>query len=334
MVNYTAYSLLEHNTFGINVRCRSFYQFDSKKELKELWGNGLFKEKWLVVGGGSNLLLMNDLDYPVLHSGMTEIGLERETGEEIFVRADAGVCWDDFVAYTVEKNWAGLENLSYIPGTVGAAPVQNVGAYGVEAKDLVYEVEVFDTQTGTFQTMRNEQCLFGYRDSFFKRNHSFIVVSVVFKLSTSADYKFKLDYGNIREVVDAGGKTIGGVRQAIISIRRSKLPEVGEVGSAGSFFKNPVVPKSVYEDIERMYDVPVYEVDECRRKIPAAWLISQCGWKGKSMGKAGVYEKQPLILVNRGGASGSDVLQLMKAIQSSVKQKFGIELQPEVCIVE
>lgn len=335
MIVRSNYSLLNHNTFGLGVSCDSFYQFETKEDLQELYQKGLFESKWLTIGGGSNLLLMEDLDYPVLRSAMKKIEKLSETDCSVVVKAEAGVVWDDFVAYAVENNYGGVENLSYIPGSVGASPVQNVGAYGVEAKDVIDRVEVFDTRNGSFAFLDAADCAFGYRDSLFKHQPHYIVVSVEYNLSKMPFYEMKLDYGNVREEVEKSGEvTLSSMRKAIVSIRKKKLPEVTEIGSAGSFFKNPVVGADKYISLKSEYEeMPSYDLGHGEYKIPAAWLISQCGWKGKTMGKAGVYEKQPLILINTGGAKGDDVVRLMNSIQTSVQDRFGISLHPEVCII-
>jgi UDP-N-acetylmuramate dehydrogenase len=325
------YSLKKHNTFGIDVQCADFYEYEHKSELLEMYEQGVFENRWISVGEGSNLLFLGDLDYTVIHSVCHGCDIEKE-GDTVLVRVASGVVWDDFVHWAVERSFGGVENLSLIFGLVGAAPVQNIGAYGVEACDVILSVEVFDTQKGTFFEMPKSLCEFEYRGSIFKKKPHWIVVSVLFEL-TKKEHVYRLDYGNVREQMHGKELSLDNVRQTIIEIRKSKLPLPSEMGSAGSFFKNPVVQESVYDDIKLRYeDVPFYRV-EGGVKIPAAWLISQCGWKGKSVGMAGVYEKQPLILVNRGGATGAEVLNLMEEIQESVRTEFGILLSPEVCII-
>ena len=334
MKHFSHYPLQKHNTFGFSVQCADFYQYDQKEDLQQLYSQGVFNGKWLPIGGGSNLLLLNDLDYAVIHSQINFIRIEKETDDRVWVRAGAGVIWDDFVQWSVENQLGGIENLSFIPGTVGASPVQNIGAYGVEAKDVIREVEVYDTKENRFYSMDAASCRFEYRGSIFKELKHLIVVSVVYELATK-NYSLKLDYGNVREVMkEKGDESLSTVRNAIIEIRKSKLPLPEEIGSAGSFFKNPVVDAPLFQSIFEKYpSMPYYSLEE-GYKIPAAWLISQCGWKGKSIDAAGVYEKQPLILVNRGGATGADILFLMHQIQLSVKDKFNILLHPEVCLVE
>lgn len=333
MRHYKNYSLKRHNTFGIDVRCADFYEYESKTDLAELYKQGVFEKKWLSIGEGSNLLLLNDLDYTIIHSAYVEYEVE-EKEERVFVRATSGVVWDDFVQWAVSKSYGGIENLSLIFGLVGAAPVQNIGAYGIEACDVIVSVEIYDTKKNEFFELKKEQCAFEYRGSVFKKNPHWIVVSVLFELTKEGSHRFRLDYGNVREQMEGKTLTLSNIRQTIIEIRKSKLPLPSDLGSAGSFFKNPIVEEFVYEAIKKDYEnVPSYKV-EGGVKIPAAWLISQCGWKGKTMGSAGVYEKQPLILVNHGGATGNEILLLMKEIQKSVKTKFDILLTPEVCVIE
>lgn len=333
MKHYQSYSLLKHNTFGIDVQCKDFYEYETKEELRQLYAKGALR-KFFCIGEGSNLLLLKDIDYSVLHSAMKEIEIADETDKNVFVRVGAGYVWDEFVEWTIEHQLGGVENLSFIPGMVGASPVQNIGAYGVEAKDVIAEVEVYDAIENCFFALNNAQCDFEYRGSIFKKNAHWIVVSVVFKLDKLVAHTFKVDYGNVKEVLDDREVTLENLREVIVKIRKEKLPIPSEIGSAGSFFKNPVVSKEKYQRVSESYEnMPFFEVEN-GYKIPAAWLISQCGWKGINIGHVGVYEKQPLILVNRGGATGEEVVNLMRQVQESVAEKFQIDLQPEVCIVK
>ncbi len=333
MIYHSDYSLRRHNTFGLDVRCADFFVYENRDELLQLHRRGVFSGEWLPVGEGSNLLLMSDLQYPVVQSGIKTLAVESETDEEVVLRAGAGVVWDEFVLHCVSNGWGGVENLSFIPGLVGASPVQNIGAYGVEAKDVIADVEVFDTCKGEIFFLRNDECQFEYRGSVFKRNKQWLVVSVAYRLEKK-NHTFRLDYGNVLERMAGKSVTLQNVRDTIVEIRREKLPLPAEIGSAGSFFKNPVVSTERFEALRAVYpDVPHYVLEQ-GVKIPAAWLISQCGWKGKRLGSAGVYEKQPLILVNLGGATGADILQLMRNIQDDVRKRFGISLEPEVCLVK
>lgn len=335
MKHYQNYSLLSHNTFGFSVSCSDFYQYEKKEELEQLYKEGIFQGNWLPIGDGSNLLIKNDLNYPVIQSDIKTIEIIEETEKKCLVKAGAGVVWDEFVQWTISHQLGGVENLSLIPGRVGASPVQNIGAYGVEAKDVIRRVEVYDTKENIFKTLEGTDCAFEYRGSVFKKEKQLIVVSVTYELTKAPYYELKLDYGNVREVLqELDTISLQDVRNAIVDIRMSKLPLPSEIGSAGSFFKNPVVSKAEFERLQRSYPtIPFYEVAD-GYKIPAAWLISQCGWKGKNIGAAGVYEKQPLILVNRGGAKGEDLLFLMRQIQLSVKDQFAIQLHPEVCLIQ
>lgn len=333
MKHYQSYSMLQHNTFGIDVRCADFYEYENKEELQQLYADGALK-KFLCVGEGSNLLLLNDIDYTVLHSAIKEVKITDETAENVWVKVGSGYVWDSFVEWTIAHQLGGVENLSFIPGMVGASPVQNIGAYGVEAKDVIAEVEVYDAQENRFFTLKNDECDFEYRGSIFKKNPQWIVTSVVYKLDKVEAHSFKLDYGNVKEVLGDRDVTLENIREVIVKIRKEKLPLPSEIGSAGSFFKNPVVTEEKYLKMKSEYEtMPSFKVEN-GYKIPAAWLISQCGWKGKTVGHAGVYEKQPLILVNRGGATGEEVVYLMKQVQQSVAEKFEIELHPEVCIIK
>lgn len=327
------YSLHQHNTFGMDVKAEEFITYDTVDELIQVLarirGTG---QRILHIGGGSNLLFTKDVEGVVLHSQIKFIEYGACEGGEILVRVGSGVVWDDFCAEMAKQNYYGSENLSYIPGEVGASAVQNIGAYGVEVGSIIKEVETIEIATGRPRVFSNEECAYGYRDSIFKNQlqGQYIVTAVVFRLSVVP--KVHLDYGQLQELRSAtvvpSAQTI---REAVISIRKSKLPEPDELGSAGSFFKNPVVAKGVYEKLAQGYaSVPHYVVDEEQIKIPAAWLIEQCGWKGKSHGGAAVYEKQPLILVNKDHATPTDIIELAGMIRQSVLEKFQIQIYPEV----
>jgi UDP-N-acetylmuramate dehydrogenase len=256
-----------------------------------------------------------------------------EDDEEVVVRVGAGEVWDDFVAYTVAQGWYGAENLSWIPGEVGASAVQNIGAYGVEAKDLIVNVETIEVATGEERIFSNAECAYAYRESIFKLSlkGQYIVTHVSYRLKKTPSYH--LDYGNVRAELSKANfdLTLANVRQVIIDIRQAKLPDPNVQGNAGSFFMNPIVPRAHFEALLKDYpQIPHYEVDTDRVKIPAAWMIDQCGWKGKRLGNAGVHDKQALVLVNCGGATGAEVVRLSEEIQQSVFKMFGIQIYPEV----
>ena len=328
------YPLLPHNTFGMEVNASVFMEYESVEELKEwLAHTPLAGETWLHIGGGSNLLFTQDYPGIILHSAIKGFEVVSENEDEVLVRAGAGEVWDDFVAYTVEKGWYGAENLSLIPGEVGASAVQNIGAYGVEAKDLIVKVDTLEVETGKERVFGNEACGYAYRESVFKHElkGKYIVTSVTYRLSKHPSYR--LDYGNVRSELEKRGceLTLENVRRTIIDIRESKLPDPKMQGNAGSFFMNPIVPRPLFEGLLGKYpSMPSYEVDAERVKIPAAWMIDQCGWKGKRLGNAGVHDKQALVLVNCGGATGQEIIALSEEIQRSVFDKFGVRISPEV----
>ena len=286
------------------------------------------------IGGGSNLLFTKDYDGLILHSRIGGIEVTAEDSQTVSLRVGAGVVWDDFVACCVEHGWYGAENLSLIPGEVGASAVQNIGAYGVEVKDLITAVETVNVQ-GYGRVYSVEECEYAYRSSIFKRpeNKSVFVTYVHFRLSK--EERYTLDYGTIRqELARYPAPTLPIVRKVIIEIRESKLPDPKVMGNAGSFFMNPIVAKEKLEALQRDYPrIPYYELPDGRVKIPAGWMIDQCGWKGKSLGPAAVHDKQALVLVNRGGAKGSDIVALSDAVRASVRDKFGIDIHPEVNVI-
>ena len=339
MINKDNYSLAGHNTFGIAAKAAHYMEYDSADELQMFVGRRAAQDDdspLLHIGGGSNLLFLNDYEGTILHSAVNDIKVTAEEGEYIYVRVGAGVVWDDWVQYAVDSNWYGLENLSHIPGEVGASAVQNIGAYGSEAKDFILFVDTVDLQTGAIRHFTNEECRYGYRDSIFKNElcGRYAVTHVHFRLSHQ--FQPRLDYGGIRKAlaergIDEVNLTAEQLRQIIIEIRNEKLPDPSVLGNAGSFFKNPVVELDVYERIAKDYpDAPHYIVDDEHVKIPAGWMIEQCGWKGKTMGRAGVYEKQALVLVNTGGATGKEISDLCASIQADVEARFGIHIEPEV----
>ena len=325
------YPLLTHNTFGIEATAACFIEYKSVAELRKLIADGQIKSPFLHIGGGSNLLFTKDYDGIILHSNIGGIEITSETAEEVTLRVGASVVWDDFVAYCVEHGWYGVENLSLIPGEVGASAVQNIGAYGVEVKDLIANVETVNID-GVERVYSLDECQYAYRNSIFKRPEmkNVFVTYVCFRLSKKEHYT--LDYGTIRkELENYPGVNLETVRKVIIEIREEKLPDPKTMGNAGSFFMNPIVSRTQFEALHKDYPkMPFYELEDGRVKIPAGWMIDQCGWKGKALGPAAVHDKQALVLVNRGGAKGEDVITLSDAVRASVRDKFGIDIHPEV----
>ena len=287
---------------------------------------------FLIIGGGSNLLLTHDFEGIVVHSAMKGCQVK---GTQL--TCGSGVVWDDVVALSLDAELYGMENLSLIPGDVGASAVQNIGAYGVEAKDFIVCVEAVEIATGQIRTFTNADCQYGYRDSRFKHDwkNRYLMLRVTYQLSDT--FRPKLDYGNIRAELERKGiaePTAWQLRQTIIDIRREKLPDPEVMGNAGSFFMNPVVSREKYESLAAKYEgMPHYTIDADHEKIPAGWLIDQCGWKGRSLGRAGVHDRQALVLVNRGGATGSEMVTLCETIRRDVRERFGIDIHPEVNIV-
>ena len=340
------YSLKEHNTFGIDAKCKRFIEFEDVEEAIEV--AKILRESatpYIIIGGGSNLLLTKDFDGIVVRSGILHTGTGTLCNSSLdytaflspCVKFGSGEVWDDVVAYCVKQGWYGMENLSLIPGDVGASAVQNIGAYGVEAKDLIDSVEAVEIATGQVVTISGKDCGYGYRQSKFKHEwkNRYLITHVTYQLSTT--FLPHLDYGNIRQELEKKGitePTAQQVRDIIIDIRNAKLPDPKVMGNAGSFFMNPIVTKDKYETLAAQYPtMPHYEVDGSHEKIPAGWMIEQCGWKGKSLGRAGVHDKQALVLVNRGGATGAEIVALCDAIRKDVKAKFGIDIHPEVNII-
>lgn len=329
-------SLKNYNTFGIDVKSRFFAECSSVKELSDFLD--IYQKQQLplmILGGGSNILFTKDFDGYILRPFIKGIEVIEETSEEIKVRVGAGEDWDEFVGYCVEKNWGGVENLSLIPGNVGTSPIQNIGAYGVEVKDVITDVETLEIATLKIHRFNNPECKFDYRNSIFKSElkAKHIISHVTFNLKKQT--VFKLDYGNLKEELKRFDIiNLRSIRQAVIDIRNSKLPKPEEIGNSGSFFKNPVIESPKADNLKKQFvDMPSYIHGEGLIKIPAGWLIEKAGWKGKRIGDAGVHEKQALVLVNYGKATGTEIHQLAKEIQKSVKEKFDIDLEMEVNIV-
>ena len=321
-------SLLPYNTFGLPAKAKIFAEYSSVEELRALLEQ--YKgEPLLHIGAGSNLLFTKDFDGVILHSALRRARCVSEDADYVWIEAENGLVLDELIAQLCDMGISGLENLSYIPGEVGASAVQNVGAYGVEAKDVIESVRAVSIADGVERIFSNAECQYGYRDSIFKNSlrGKYIITHVVYRLNKH--FEPKLNYGNLSSEVGSDPTPMS-VRESVIRIRQQKLPEVSELGSAGSFFKNPIVPREVYEAVAAQYEkVPHYE-QEGGIKIPAAWLIEQCGWKGKMMGGAQCYEKQPLVLVNRNNATPEDIVNLAAAICKDVQDKFGISISPEV----
>ena len=334
--NQQNFNLASLNTFGFDVKARNYIACHSPQEIKEAlsWVNNK-QENLLILGGGSNILFKNDFNGTIIHPLLNKIEVNKETDEHIWLEVEAGVVWDDLVEYSVNNNWFGLENLSYIPGNVGASPVQNIGAYGVEVKDCIEKVKgIYIDQQTTF-IFNNDECQFGYRQSIFKSElkNKTVITSVVFKLNKNE--RFNLSYGPVKELLDdRKAISLKTVRQTIIDIRKSKLPEPEEMGNAGSFFKNPVISANNYSQLKKQYpDIPGYVIDDQQIKVPAGWLIDRAGWKGRSMGDAAVHNKQALVLVNKGKASGQQILSLADAIIDSIIEKYNIKIEPEVNVI-
>ncbi|MEE1098777.1 MAG: UDP-N-acetylmuramate dehydrogenase [Alistipes sp.] len=326
-------NLRERNSFGVEQYAEHLIEFDQREELLKLFREGLSGE-WRVISGGNNILFTKDFEGTLLCNRNTDIEVLESGDERVRLRVGGGVEWDDFVEWSVENGLWGVENLSLIPGKVGAAPVQNIGAYGSEARDTIVSVEFFDTRSLEFREMDAAECSFGYRESIFKHELKGcgIIFSVEFELSRVAQPK--LGYGDvIREVESRGGATLRNIREAICSIRRSKLPDTKELGNAGSFFKNPVVAKEVAENLKSKYpEMPTYPLQDGEVKLAAGWLIDKAGLKGYRNGRVGVHAKQALVLVNHGGATGGDVIELAHYVQQRVKDTFGVEIHAEVNI--
>ena len=327
------YSLKAHNTFGLEARCSRFLEYETEAEalqVAEILRSSAIP--YIIIGGGSNLLLTKDFEGIVVHSAVK--GCEIDGNR---ITCGSGETWDDVVALCLNNGLYGAENLSLIPGDVGASAVQNIGAYGAEAKDFIRRVWTVEIATGNVGVWNNEDCAYGYRQSRFKQEwkNRFLIIRVEYEFSTV--FRPRLDYGNIRSELERRGiaqPTAQQLRQVIIDIRNAKLPDPKQTGNAGSFFMNPVVPSSQYEQLAAQYpDMPHYSIDAEHEKIPAGWMIERCGWKGKSLGHAGVHDRQALVLVNLGGATGSEIVALCQAIQRDVKQQFNIDIHPEVNVI-
>ena len=324
--------LKERHTFGMDVKADQLIEFANEDELKSALTGAV--KPLLFMGGGSNLLFLNNYSGTVLHSVIDNINIVAEDDNSVSVRVGSGVVWDDFVAYCVEKGWWGVENLSLIPGEVGASAVQNIGAYGVEVKDVLQSIEAISVDDLSKRIFTNAECNYAYRDSIFKKSlkGKYVITYVTYRLSKKANPN--IGYGALKSVL-AENPSLKEIRDAIITVRNSKLPDPKVYGNAGSFFMNPVIPMEQFVALQSRYpDIPSYPASDGYIKVPAGWLIEKSGWKGKSLGNAAVYEKQALVLINRGGATGMEVKHLADTVIADIKEIFGITLHAEVNYIE
>ena len=331
------FSLKNHNTFGIEAKAKQFIAVHSTEELKDILDQNKPQKKF-ILGGGSNMLLTKDIDALVIHIDLKGKKIIEEDDQFVWVESQAGENWHEFVLWTIEQNFGGLENMSLIPGNVGTTPVQNIGAYGTEIKDTFVSCEAITIDNQEIKNFTKEECNFGYRESIFKNEakDQYIITSVVFKL-TKTNHKINTSYGDIMtELVknNITEPTLKDVSDAVITIRQSKLPDPKELGNSGSFFKNPILSKSDFEKIHQQFpEMKYYEISETEVKVPAGWLIEQAGFKGKRFGDAGIHKNQALVLVNYGNATGQEILNISKDIQETIFNKFGIHIEAEVNII-
>ena len=338
MVIKEDYSLKPYNTFGIDVNARYYLELTTTEQIQDFVNRHFpVYDKIMILGEGSNILFTRDYDGIVLRMNNKGIQLVREDKDHFYLKANAGEVWDDFVNYCIGHQYAGLENLSLIPGLVGASPIQNIGAYGVELKDHFEELEAINLENGQIELFDKSDCVFGYRDSVFKKDKKgkYIILSVTFRLDKLPVFKTK--YGVIEQELKEMGVlslSIEKVNEAVCRIRRKKLPDPKYLGNAGSFFKNPVVTRDIYEELINVFPgLVAFTQAKNSYKLAAAWLVEQCGWKGKRIGNTGVYEHQSLVLVNHGSATGQQILELSMKIQETVHNKFGINLEREINVI-
>ncbi|MGL4411827.1 MAG: UDP-N-acetylmuramate dehydrogenase [Bacteroidales bacterium] len=335
MYKKTDYSLINNNTFHIEASAKEFVEYETIDELRGALSEARDSNLPILhIGEGSNLLFTTDYPGCVLHSAIRDISIIEQSDSDVILRVGAGLNWDCFVEYAVNNGLYGAENLSLIPGEVGASAVQNIGAYGIEAKDIIVAVETINVCDGEAREFSLEECNYGYRSSIFKGELSGkqIITYVRFRLSKREEYT--LGYSNLKELLGGEAPSLERLRRLIIEVRESKLPDPKELGNAGSFFMNPYIPIEQYEHLKVEYPtMPHYPVDETRVKVPAGWLIEQCGWKGRSLGRAAVHSKQALVVVNLGGAVAQEVVDIADAIIESVHQRFAIRLKPEVIYI-
>lgn len=331
-------SLKPYNTFGIDVKARFFVEITGLAQLQRVLELKAYPNRF-IISGGSNMLLTKDIDALVMHINLKGISIVEENGDSVEIKAMAGENWHDLVLWSLDQGYGGLENLSLIPGNVGTAPIQNIGAYGVELKDIFVNCAAMDVKTGELVAFDREACQFGYRDSIFKNEakDNYIITSVTLRL-TKKNHLLHTGYGAIEEELrknDIVYPTIRDISNAVITIRKSKLPDPKELGNSGSFFKNPIIGKRKFDKFIKSHpEAPFYELEDDQFKVPAGWLIEQCGFKGRRFGDAGVHERQALVLVNYGNATGKEILELAENIQKEVSKQFGISIQPEVNIIK
>jgi UDP-N-acetylmuramate dehydrogenase len=333
------FPLKDITTFHAKVFAKQYAEFTSVNELKEILLSPNVKGKqFMILGGGSNVLFTGDYNGIIIRNAIKGIEIVKEQGDDIYIKANSGEKWHDFVLYCVSHNYGGVENLSLIPGTVGAGPIQNIGAYGVELKDTLFELEALNINTLEVKKFSNEDCKFGYRESIFKgeQKGKYIITAVTLKLKKNPK-KLNTTYGTISKELEAMGianPTISDISKAVISIRSSKLPDPEKLGNAGSFFKNPIIPNAQFEKLKAQFpDIVSFPAHEGHTKLAAGWLIEQCGWKGKRIGDAGVHKDQALVLVNYGDATGKEIYDLSTKVIESVTEKFGVLLEREVNMV-
>jgi UDP-N-acetylmuramate dehydrogenase len=330
-------SLKSYNTFGIDTKAKYFVSVNSVSELEEILKSKDYPNSF-ILGGGSNMLLTKDIDALVIHINIKGIEIISVNNSSVIVKANAGENWHEFVLWCLKNNFGGIENLSLIPGNVGSAPIQNIGAYGVELKDVLVSCEALEVKSKQLKTFSNTDCNFGYRESIFKQDVKglYIITSVMVQLSTK-NHKLNTEYGTISEQLNDMGisnPTIQDISKAVIAIRQSKLPDPKEIGNSGSFFKNPIISDQHLKKLKAIFpDIPSYVVSSNEVKVPAGWLIEKAGFKGKSFGNYGVHNKQALVLVNYGSAKGMDILKLARLIQKTINRIFDIEIETEVNIV-
>jgi UDP-N-acetylmuramate dehydrogenase len=331
------FSLKKYNTFGIEAKAKQFVAVHSIEDLNTILKEHQSEPKF-ILGGGSNMLLTQDIQALVIHIDLKGKKVLKEDDDFVWVESQAGENWHEFVLWTIDQNFGGLENMSLIPGNVGTTPVQNIGAYGTEIKDTFVSCEAMTIATQVMKTFTKEDCHFGYRESIFKQEakDQFIITSVVFKL-TKRNHKINTSYGDIIKELEKQNvttPTLKDVSNAVIAIRQSKLPDPAALGNSGSFFKNPIIPKEQYEKVHALHpEMPHYIVSETEVKVPAGWLIEKAGFKGKRFGDAGIHKNQALVLVNYGNATGQEILAVSRNIQSTVLKEFGIAIEAEVNII-
>lgn len=335
MISTGPTSLKSYNTFGVEAQCAAFFVIDQPDLILSFLDTSPVQP--YVLGGGSNLLIVNDLPYAIFKNEIRGAEVIEEDEASVSVRVGGGVAWHDFVLWAIENGYGGIENLSLIPGCVGAAPIQNIGAYGVEQESAFLYLDAIEIESGNHLVFEHKDCQFGYRDSIFKKamKGQLIITHVTYQLSKSP--VLETSYGAIQSILEEreiNDPSIKDVSDAVISIRSSKLPDPKVLGNSGSFFKNPIVSASFFEGLWTRFDTVVhYKLEDGTVKIPAGWLIDQCGWKGKREGNVGCYEKQALVIVNHGGATGREIWNFAQKIQADVKDKYGIELEPEVNVL-